>query len=61
MNVQNEILRLIGTGVILIWLVYQIQALQQQTFQFLSNIEQIKVNSFCFAMFSFDILISLYH
>ncbi len=42
MNIQNEILRLIGTGVILIWLALQTPALQQNTFQFLFNIEQIK-------------------
>ncbi|CAF3942821.1 unnamed protein product [Rotaria sordida] len=43
LNIQNEILRLIGTGVILLWLVLQMQDLQQNTCQFLFNIEQIKV------------------
>ena len=42
MNVRNEILRLIGTGVILFWIALQTPALQQNTFQFLFNIEQIK-------------------
>jgi hypothetical protein len=46
LSIQNEILRLISTGVILIWLVLQMQTLQQKTFQFLFNIEQIKVNWF---------------
>ncbi|CAF1000231.1 unnamed protein product [Rotaria sordida] len=44
LNIRNDILRLIGTGVILIWLVLQTQASQQNTFQFLFNIEQIKVH-----------------
>ncbi|CAF4876795.1 unnamed protein product [Rotaria sp. Silwood1] len=44
LNIRNEILYLIGTGVILIWLVLQTQASQQNTFQFLFNIEQIKVH-----------------
>ncbi|CAF2847912.1 unnamed protein product [Rotaria sp. Silwood2] len=43
LNIQNEILRLIGTGVILLWLVLQMQTLQQMTCQCLFNIEQIKV------------------
>lgn len=46
LNIRNEIVRLIGTGVILIWLVLQTQALQQNIFQFSFNIEQIKVNWF---------------
>ncbi|CAF4184827.1 unnamed protein product, partial [Rotaria sordida] len=44
LNIRNDILRLIGTGVILIWLALQTQASQQNTFQFLFNIEQIKVH-----------------
>ncbi|CAF1141127.1 unnamed protein product [Rotaria sordida] len=43
LNIQNEILRLIGTGVILLWLVLQMKDLQQTMCQFLFNIEQIKV------------------
>ena len=58
LNVQNEIVRLIGTGVILLWLVLQMQDLQQNTCQFLFNIEQIKVNCF-FSIFSIYILLSL--
>jgi hypothetical protein len=53
LNIQNEILRLIGTGVILLWLVLQMQVLQQNTCQFLFNIEQIKVN--CFSSRSFQL------
>ncbi|UJR11204.1 hypothetical protein I4U23_015385 [Adineta vaga] len=42
LNLQNEILRLIGTGVILLWLVLQMQILHHDTFEFPFNIEQIK-------------------
>ncbi|UJR38801.1 hypothetical protein I4U23_031466 [Adineta vaga] len=42
LNIQNEIIRLIGTGIMLLWLVLQMQVLQQNTSQFLFNIEQIK-------------------
>ncbi|CAF0908820.1 unnamed protein product [Rotaria sordida] len=44
LNIRNELLRLIGTGVILIWLVVQTQTSQENKFQFLFNIEQIKVH-----------------
>ncbi|CAF2163335.1 unnamed protein product [Rotaria magnacalcarata] len=42
LNTQNEILRLIGTGVILFWLALQMQDSPQNTCPFLFNIEQIK-------------------
>ncbi|CAM4741575.1 unnamed protein product [Rotaria magnacalcarata] len=42
LNTQNEILRLIGTGAILLWLVLQMQDSPQNTCQSLFNIEQIK-------------------
>ncbi|CAF2670795.1 unnamed protein product [Rotaria sp. Silwood2] len=44
LNIHNELVRLIGTGVILMWLVLQTQVLQQNRFQVLFNIEQIKVH-----------------
>ncbi|CAF4841584.1 unnamed protein product [Rotaria sp. Silwood1] len=44
LNIRNEILRLIGTGVILLWLVLQTGASQQNTFGFLFNSELIKVD-----------------
>ncbi|CAF4318613.1 unnamed protein product, partial [Rotaria sp. Silwood2] len=44
LNIRNEILRLIGTGVILMWLVLQTQPSQQNKIQFLFIIEQIKVH-----------------
>ncbi|CAF5100757.1 unnamed protein product, partial [Rotaria sp. Silwood1] len=44
LNIRNEILSLIGTGVILIWLVLQTQVSQENTFQFLFDIEQMKVH-----------------
>ncbi|CAF2642577.1 unnamed protein product [Rotaria sp. Silwood2] len=42
-NIRNDILCLVGTGVILLWLVLQTEASQQNTFDFLFNSEQIKV------------------
>ncbi|CAF4052927.1 unnamed protein product, partial [Adineta steineri] len=44
LSIQNEILRLIGTGIILIWLVFQAQVLEQNTSQFKFNLEQIMVH-----------------
>ncbi|CAF4170482.1 unnamed protein product, partial [Adineta steineri] len=44
LSIQNEILRLIGTGVILIWLVFQVQTLEQNTSQLKFNVEQIMVH-----------------
>ncbi|CAF4643940.1 unnamed protein product [Rotaria sp. Silwood1] len=44
LNIRNEILRLIGTGVILLWLVLQTGASQQNTFGFLFNSDLIKVD-----------------
>ncbi|CAF3983903.1 unnamed protein product [Rotaria sordida] len=44
LNIRNELLRMIGTGVILMWSVLQIQISQQITFQVSFNIEQIKVH-----------------
>ncbi|CAF2139221.1 unnamed protein product, partial [Rotaria magnacalcarata] len=44
LNVRNELLRLIGTGVILLWLFLKTQSLQQNMFEMLTSIEQIKIN-----------------
>ncbi|CAF3317195.1 unnamed protein product [Rotaria socialis] len=44
LNVRNELLRLIGTGVILLWLVLKTQSLQQNMFEMLTSIEQIEIN-----------------
>ncbi|CAF4902952.1 unnamed protein product, partial [Rotaria sp. Silwood1] len=44
LNIRNEILCLIGTGVILIWLTLQTLVSQQSTFQFLFDIEQMKIH-----------------
>ncbi|CAF4838917.1 unnamed protein product, partial [Rotaria sp. Silwood1] len=44
LNIRNEILCLIGMGVILIWFALQTPASQQNTFQFLFNLEQIKIH-----------------
>ncbi|CAF2842770.1 unnamed protein product [Rotaria sp. Silwood2] len=48
LNVRNDIVYLIGTGVILIWLVLQTKSTQQNTFQFLFDIKQVQVNAVCF-------------
>ncbi|CAF1056543.1 unnamed protein product, partial [Adineta ricciae] len=44
LNLQNEILRLIGTGVILLWLVHQSQASHSDSLGFSFSIEQIKIH-----------------
>ncbi|CAF4880958.1 unnamed protein product, partial [Rotaria socialis] len=44
LNVRNELLRLIGTGVILLWLVLKTQSLQRNMFEMLTSIEQIEIN-----------------
>ncbi|CAF4483211.1 unnamed protein product [Rotaria sp. Silwood2] len=43
LNVRNDIVYLIGTGVILIWLVLQTKSTQQNTFQFLFDIKQVQI------------------
>ncbi|CAF3715227.1 unnamed protein product [Rotaria sp. Silwood1] len=55
LNIRNEILCLIGTGVILIWLTLQTLVSQQSTFQFLFDIEQMK------AMITAKELVMLFH
>ncbi|CAF1574739.1 unnamed protein product, partial [Adineta ricciae] len=44
LNIQNEIYRLIGTGIILLWFILQLPSLHQYTNQFLSNIDEIKID-----------------
>ena len=52
LNIQSEIIRLIGTGVILFWLALQMQRSQGNTSQFLFNIEQIRVRCPCFNLYN---------
>ncbi|CAF1112265.1 unnamed protein product [Adineta ricciae] len=44
LNLQNEILRLIGTGLILLWLVHQTQVSHSNSLEFSFSIEQIKIH-----------------
>ncbi|CAF4106683.1 unnamed protein product [Rotaria sordida] len=42
LNIRNELLRLVGTGIILLWLILQIEPVLQNMSQILNNTEQIK-------------------